>query len=58
MYIFPMLEAEQAIQDHIKDPFDTRKMLHLEAMLAEVLINLRIEMKKKGMLKDTMREGK
>lgn len=43
-YIFPMLETQDAIQDHVKDPEDKKKLLHVEALLDELLRNVRNEL--------------
>lgn len=52
MYIFPMQETQEAITDHINDPEDTRKLLHVEAMLTELLNNVRKEVLRHGLLRE------
>ncbi len=48
-YIFPMLETQSAISDHVDDPDNVRKLLHLEALLQELLDNVKEETMRKGL---------
>jgi len=48
-YIHPTLETIDALQDHVISPEDKKKLLHVEAMLHELLDNVRKEIVKKGL---------
>lgn len=46
--IFPIIETFESIQEFIDDPDDTKKLLHLEAMLHELHDNVKREILKRG----------
>jgi len=49
MYIFPMLETQEAIKDHVNDPENVKKLLHVESLLIELLNNIKQEVFKRGL---------
>jgi len=55
-YIHPTLETIDALQDHVIKPEDKKKLLHVEAMLHELLDNVRKEIVRKN-LADSSAEG-
>ncbi len=54
-YIFPALETINALLDHVQNPEDDKKLLHAEALLDELLKNIRKEVTQHGLRKDMER---
>lgn len=48
-YIPGMLETQDAINDHVEDPEHVRKLLHVEALMKELLPKIQQEVDKHGL---------